>query len=213
MSFGIEGNSMKFSHMVLQILETFFLSLKILSRVIRLHPIPRLRMCYKNMLIFQWFLCFMWSDNVFECCLFACFSNYFLIFLLQIPTLECILSPFALPKSSVVMIWNFHGNSIQWSFLGRSTVPIWSWASRVSLTDSGSINTPGVSDAVDRYRIHHCNCPYYLRFCNVISIAYPLYSIWKETENVLNKQLRTADKGWSSSLGVGLGLTNSHRKK
>ena len=27
--------------------------------------------------------------------------------------------------------------------------------------------------------------------------------------NILNKQLRTSDKGWSSSLGVGLGANNS----
>jgi hypothetical protein len=76
-----------------------------------LHRIQRLRMCYKNTLIFQWFLCFMWSDNVFDSCLFACLSKYLLVFLLQIPTLEFILSPFALPKSPVFMLWNFHGNS------------------------------------------------------------------------------------------------------
>jgi len=32
--------------------------------------------------------------------------------------------------------------------------------------------------------------------------------IWKEAVNILNKQLRTADKGWSSSLGVGRGADN-----
>jgi hypothetical protein len=31
--------------------------------------------------------------------------------------------------------------------------------------------------------------------------------------NILNKQSRTVDKGWSSSLGLGLGLTTSRRKK
>jgi hypothetical protein len=31
--------------------------------------------------------------------------------------------------------------------------------------------------------------------------------------NILNKQLWTADKGWPSSLGVGQGANNSHRKK
>jgi hypothetical protein len=30
--------------------------------------------------------------------------------------------------------------------------------------------------------------------------------------NILNKQSRTADKGWSSSLGLGVGLTTPHRK-
>jgi hypothetical protein len=35
--------------------------------------------------------------------------------------------------------------------------------------------------------------------------------IWRVGENILNKQLWTADKGWSSSLGVG--LTTPRRKK
>ena len=37
--------------------------------------------------------------------------------------------------------------------------------------------------------------------------------VWKVATNILNKQSRTADKGWSSSLG-GLGevLTTPHRK-
>jgi hypothetical protein len=35
--------------------------------------------------------------------------------------------------------------------------------------------------------------------------------IWMVAVNILNKQSRTADKGWSSSLGVG--LTTPHRKK
>jgi hypothetical protein len=30
--------------------------------------------------------------------------------------------------------------------------------------------------------------------------------------NILNKQLRTNGKGWSSSLGLGVGLTTLHRK-
>jgi hypothetical protein len=36
--------------------------------------------------------------------------------------------------------------------------------------------------------------------------------IWKVAENILNKLSRTADRGWSSSLGVGR-LTTPHRKK
>jgi hypothetical protein len=32
---------------------------------------------------------------------------------------------------------------------------------------------------------------------------------WRVAENTLNKQSRTADKGWSSSLGVGHGADNS----
>jgi hypothetical protein len=37
--------------------------------------------------------------------------------------------------------------------------------------------------------------------------------IWRVAANILNKQLRTADKGWPCSLGVGWGLTTPHRKK
>jgi hypothetical protein len=33
--------------------------------------------------------------------------------------------------------------------------------------------------------------------------------IWGVAENILNKQLRTADKEWSSSLGVGRSANNS----
>jgi hypothetical protein len=32
--------------------------------------------------------------------------------------------------------------------------------------------------------------------------------IWKVAANILNKQSRTADSGWSSSLGVGRGANN-----
>jgi hypothetical protein len=37
--------------------------------------------------------------------------------------------------------------------------------------------------------------------------------IWRAAANMLNKQSLTADKGWSSSLWVGWGLTTSHSKK
>jgi hypothetical protein len=33
--------------------------------------------------------------------------------------------------------------------------------------------------------------------------------IWRVAANVFNKQSRTADKGWSSSLGVGRGANHS----
>jgi len=33
--------------------------------------------------------------------------------------------------------------------------------------------------------------------------------IWRVDASILNKQLRTADKGWSSSLGVGRGANSS----
>jgi hypothetical protein len=36
--------------------------------------------------------------------------------------------------------------------------------------------------------------------------------IWRVAANVLSKQSRTAGRGWSSSLGVGRGLTTPHRK-
>jgi hypothetical protein len=36
--------------------------------------------------------------------------------------------------------------------------------------------------------------------------------IWRVTANILNKQSRKADKGWSSSLGVELRVTSPHRK-
>jgi hypothetical protein len=36
--------------------------------------------------------------------------------------------------------------------------------------------------------------------------------IWRVAENILNKQSRTADSGWSSSLGVGQGANNPHHK-
>jgi len=33
--------------------------------------------------------------------------------------------------------------------------------------------------------------------------------VWRVAANILNKQSRTADKGWSSRLGVGRGVNNS----
>jgi hypothetical protein len=36
--------------------------------------------------------------------------------------------------------------------------------------------------------------------------------IWRVAANILNKQSRTADKRWSSSLGLVVGLTTPHRK-
>jgi hypothetical protein len=37
--------------------------------------------------------------------------------------------------------------------------------------------------------------------------------IWRVAVNILNKQLRTGDKGWSSSLWVGRGANNSSPQK
>jgi hypothetical protein len=39
------------------------------------------------------------------------------------------------------------------------------------------------------------------------------FQFWRIAASMLNKQSWTSDKGWSSSLGVGLGLTTPHRKK
>jgi hypothetical protein len=36
---------------------------------------------------------------------------------------------------------------------------------------------------------------------------------WRLAANVLNKQPRANDKGWSFCLGLGVGLTTFHRKK
>jgi hypothetical protein len=37
--------------------------------------------------------------------------------------------------------------------------------------------------------------------------------MWRVAANIPNKQSRTADKGWSSSLGVGRGANNSSPQK
>jgi hypothetical protein len=37
--------------------------------------------------------------------------------------------------------------------------------------------------------------------------------VWRVAANILNKQFRTADKGWSSSLVVGQGAKTPHRKE
>jgi hypothetical protein len=37
--------------------------------------------------------------------------------------------------------------------------------------------------------------------------------IWRVATNILNKQSRTADKGWSSSFGVGRGANNASPSK
>jgi hypothetical protein len=37
--------------------------------------------------------------------------------------------------------------------------------------------------------------------------------LWRVAANILNKQSRTADNGWPSSLEDGRGITTPHRKK
>jgi hypothetical protein len=36
---------------------------------------------------------------------------------------------------------------------------------------------------------------------------------WRKAASILNKHSRTADKGWSSARGLGVGLTTPHLKK
>jgi hypothetical protein len=38
--------------------------------------------------------------------------------------------------------------------------------------------------------------------CPSVADGGDVLQIWRVAVNILNKQLRTADKGWSSSLGV-----------
>jgi hypothetical protein len=66
-------------------------------------------------------------------------------------------------------------------------------------------------------KIFHCPKRYYAMTNEVTtdrtsSVYYSnnkyLYA-WRVSANILNKQLRTADKGWSSSLEVGHGAKNS----
>jgi hypothetical protein len=38
------------------------------------------------------------------------------------------------------------------------------------------------------------------------------FQIWRVAANILNKQSQTADKMWSFSFGLGLNVTNPHRK-
>jgi hypothetical protein len=60
------------------------------------------------------------------------------------------------------------------------------------------------------YDIRECIC-----CCNISDIRYggDGLQIWRVAANILNKQSQTANKGWSYSLGVGVGLTTPHREK
>jgi hypothetical protein len=44
---------------------------------------------------------------------------------------------------------------------------------------------------------------------SLVTTAWRVLRLWREAANILNKQSRTADKGWSSSLGFGRGANNS----
>jgi hypothetical protein len=43
--------------------------------------------------------------------------------------------------------------------------------------------------------------------CHQVAVAGDSLQIWRVAANILNKQPQTADSEWSSSLGVGQGLT------
>jgi hypothetical protein len=59
-------------------------------------------------------------------------------------------------------------------------------------------------------------CPYHVKWVHCHhGMARPRVAdtedglqIWRVAANILNKQSRTADSGWSSSLGVGRGANN-----
>ena len=46
--------------------------------------------------------------------------------------------------------------------------------------------------------------------CYLTQVSLPL---WRVAANIVNKQWRTSDKGWRSSLGGGRGVTTPQRKK
>jgi hypothetical protein len=49
--------------------------------------------------------------------------------------------------------------------------------------------------------------------CPQVADGEDALQVWRVAANILNKQSRTADKGWFFSLGVGRGANNFHRKK
>jgi hypothetical protein len=53
-------------------------------------------------------------------------------------------------------------------------------------------------------------CPAQLILLYLIILQFmKLLHVWRVAATILNKQSRTADKGWSSSLGVERGANNS----
>jgi hypothetical protein len=50
---------------------------------------------------------------------------------------------------------------------------------------------------------------HYTELTKMYTIAFNCLQLWRVAANILNKQSRTADKGWSFSLGVGRGANNS----
>jgi hypothetical protein len=55
----------------------------------------------------------------------------------------------------------------------------------------------------------HVSCPYTNNSSHGVADGGDALNFWRAAANVLNKQSRTADKGWSSSLRVGRGANNS----
>jgi hypothetical protein len=48
--------------------------------------------------------------------------------------------------------------------------------------------------------------------CHVLRLRMEVLQVQRVAANILNKQSRTTDKGWSSSLGVGRGADTPHCK-
>jgi hypothetical protein len=68
---------------------------------------------------------------------------------------------------------------------------------------SGFMAVCALTDVVRWVPCHHGMA------CPQVADGGDALQLWREAANILNKQSRTADKGWSSSLGVGRGANNS----
>jgi hypothetical protein len=75
----------------------------------------------------------------------------------------------------------------------------------------------------DKSALHNCKCKkkmydvllhvrwvpcHHGMVCPQVAVGGDALQVWRVAANVLNKQLWTADKGWSSSFGVGRGTNN-----
>jgi hypothetical protein len=64
---------------------------------------------------------------------------------------------------------------------------------------------------IDLVHVKWVHCHHGMARPRLADTGYGL-EIWRVAANILNKQSRTADSGWSSSLGVGRGLTTLPHK-
>jgi hypothetical protein len=92
-----------------------------------------------------------------------------------------------------------------------TTVALFSWKRNKRTTNTV------ITSSLCRWFMSVCFVPFHVRWvpCHH-SMAHPQVAdgghtlqVWWVAANILNKQSRTADKGWPSSLGVGLGANNS----